>query len=589
MTRQSVPRRPLTSRLGFQLAFLLAAVLLPLTVISAVNSITAFNEMHARSRVALTGETSRAGAPILQLIQKARGAAAVLALTVRPALTDEARCSRLMRDVQMDESKYALAGFIPLDGQMRCTSFGKPIDFTAYPFFAALISDPRPAFSVNYRSPVWGTAVLGISHPVFDDTGAYRGIIYISLPQSSLNPETAQGDDMKPLDLVTFDRTGEILTATSGLDKVSRTLPRDRSLAALVGPNPTAFSARSVDGVERVFSIVPLVKGEFFALGTWPAAESRSVDEAMIATPLLMPALIWLASLIVAWVSVELLVNRHVRKLSSSFKSFASGDRRVGDIDVSGAPLEIREMASAYERMTEAVMRDEADLENTVHQKEVLLREVHHRVKNNLQLIASIMNMQMRKAQSPEVKALIKGLQDRVMSLATVHRDLYQTTGLTDVHAGELLSSITRQIANMASAPGHRFDIRTHFADVHLTPDQAVPLALLLAEALTNAMKYASPAGSGAPLLEVQLTRAENGQAALLVANSVANAATFNLEDTVAGAGLGAQLLQAFALQLGGQVVRQVVDDTYRLEVTFGLRPLSDAEARNSNAEPDPE
>ena len=57
MTEPSVRPRPMTARLGFQLAFLLAAVLLPLTLISAINSMTAFDEMHARSRAALTGET----------------------------------------------------------------------------------------------------------------------------------------------------------------------------------------------------------------------------------------------------------------------------------------------------------------------------------------------------------------------------------------------------------------------------------------------------------------------------------------------------------------------------------------------------
>ncbi len=54
--------------------------------------------------------------------------------------------------------------------------------------------------------------------------------------------------------------------------------------------------------------------------------------------------------------------------------------------------------------MTETILHDEAEMEDVVHQKEVLLREVHHRVKNNLQLIASIMNMQMRRATSPEVR-----------------------------------------------------------------------------------------------------------------------------------------------------------------------------------------
>jgi hypothetical protein len=110
----------------------------------------------------------------------------------------------------------------------------------------------------------------------------------------------------------------------------------------------------------------------------------------------------------------------------------------------------------------------------------VLLREVHHRVKNNLQLIASIMNMQMRRAKSPETKALMKGLQERVMSLATVHKELYQTTGLADVRADELLGDLVRQIVGMASAPGGLFRIETTSRPIPLAPGSggaAVPAA----------------------------------------------------------------------------------------------------------------
>ena len=73
------------------------------------------------------------------------------------------------------------------------------------------------------------------------------------------------------------------------------------------------------------------------------------------------------------------------------------------------AAVEIRDVGEAYLKMTDTILHDEAELENMVHQREVLLREVHHRVKNNLQLISSIMNMQMRQSHSSEAKLLMKG------------------------------------------------------------------------------------------------------------------------------------------------------------------------------------
>ena len=175
------------------------------------------------------------------------------------------------------------------------------------------------------------------------------------------------------------------------------------------------------------------------------------------------------------------------------------------------------------------------------------------------------------------------------MSLATIHRELYQTSGLTDVRADELLTQIVRQILSMASGPGRHFDVVTSFDDLHLMPDQAVPLSLLLTEALTNAIKYAK-ADSGAALrLEVTLKRAGGTRAMLEIANSVSTAMTAAIppsnDPAPDGSGLGSQLLAAFAQQLGGDYGSDVADGWYRLWVSFDVMSLSEAEAGSKPAE----
>jgi two-component sensor histidine kinase len=300
--------------------------------------------------------------------------------------------------------------------------------------------------------------------------------------------------------------------------------------------------------------------------------------------PWVLPVLMWVVSLGVAWIAAERLVSNPIRRLRNSITSFAGGGRVVGAVDVAGAPLEIREVAEAYERMTETILHDEAELEDMVHQKEVLLREVHHRVKNNLQLIASILNMQMRQARSPEARAMMRTLQDRVMSLATVHRGLYQTSGLADIRTDELLPEIVRQVLNLGTGPGRRFEVRTSFDELHLTPDQAVPLSLLLTELLTNALKYGGTEPGGMPVLEISLGRSEGGAAELRVANTVA-AEGSPATDPAEGTGLGAQLADAFAHQLGGTLERRIEDGVFAVSLRFEVIPLDSAEARRSSPE----
>ena len=206
----------------------------------------------------------------------------------------------------------------------------------------------------------------------------------------------------------------------------------------------------------RAFSVVPLIPGELYALGSLPPDALPPPISLTALPPSTVPLLMWLVSLAVALVAAERLVARHIRKLKIAFTSFASGNRAMTQLNLADAPDEIRKAGIAFRVMTEAILRDEAELEDMIHQKEVLLREVHHRVKNNLQLIASIMNLQARRARSPEAKVIVQGLQERVMSLATIHKGLYMTTGVADVQADELLEDILRQIVSIAARPDRR-------------------------------------------------------------------------------------------------------------------------------------
>lgn len=170
------------------------------------------------------------------------------------------------------------------------------------------------------------------------------------------------------------------------------------------------------------------------------------------------------------------------------------------------------------------------------------------------------------------------------MSLATIHRELYQTAGLSDIHGDELLTTIVRQMANMAERPDRRFSIRTDFDDVRLTPDQAVPIALLVTEAVTNALKHSSHSATAPEDIFVALKRLSDTEAIIKVQNSH-DPAPPAPDVASPRAGLGTQLLAEFARQLGGTVERETESGRYELSVTFALRRLSDGEERNRTSE----
>lgn len=565
--------------LGFRLMGVFAVALLPLGILSYVQSERFADEAAARSEQALIGLTLRAATPVTDTLRRAEGVAAAAAESV-PMLADRNACGAYMARLVAAEPTLSFAGYIPVNGLMTCASNGRVHDFSDSPGLADLRENPRPVITLNPNGPISGEAVVIFSHPVRDAAGAVVGFVSVSAPHRRL--DRLPGMDEAPLALATFGADGRVLTAMLGLETIDQRLPVGYDLAELARQAPVVLTAPIANGTRKSFAVAPIIDGRLYVLSSWPA-ERRVIETFGLPLPLwLFPVAMLLASLAVAWLAAEHQVLRPIRALSAAMVAFAQGRRTVSPPALTTAPAELRNAGEAFETMVDSVLHDEAEIADALHQKEVLLREVHHRVKNNLQLIASIMNIQMRKALSPEAKVMVKGLHDRVLSLATVHRELYQTSGLADVRADEMLGKIVALVMRMGAAPGTAPVVDMQLEGLRLTPDQAVPLSLILTEALTNVLKHARPDADGRPArLRVQLTRTDAGRARLSVANTMTDDGQgARLPPDVDSTGMGGQLLAAFAMQLGGTLEVGPGAEGFMVAVDFPIRALSEAEAR---------
>jgi two-component system, sensor histidine kinase PdtaS len=575
--------RPYKSRLAVRFALILALALLPAGFIAFVQTAALEREVRGRTEAALLGATLQAAAAETGLIGRVQGMVGALAAAIPHVADDPDACIALMDEVAAAEPLASVVALVPLSGLMTCSSGGRTYDYSEIPLFKQIIAAEAPYFWVNSTGPLAGTAVLGISRPVYDMQGTYIGYAVMTVTQVSLDAlryeALAAGAGLStPAVFWTFDRNGQILTSNVDLSIVNQAVPATRALTDIVGGKAESFRATSVSGQRMTYAVVPLVNGELYLMSGFRAEDLGNTLYARV-TPYLPTFLMWFVGLLGAAIAAEFLVTRYVRTLNRSMVSFARGDRRLEAIEMEGAPTELEELARAYAAMTESITRSEAELEDSIHQKEVLLREVHHRVKNNLQLISSIMNIQIRSARSGEARDLLKNLQERIMSLATVHRGLYQTSGLADVRARELIPDIVRQILAMSSGTEKPFETHNEIDDLRLVPDQAVPLSLLLAEALTNAIKHAGAARGTPGRLVVRLKRSGGSSAVLEVSNSTLDT------PQIVGAegqntGIGSQLIGAFVQQLSGRQEVIETEGTYMLRVTFTVTPLSLAENR---------
>jgi two-component sensor histidine kinase/HAMP domain-containing protein len=137
--------------------------------------------------------------------------------------------------------------------------------------------------------------------------------------------------------------------------------------------------------------------------------------------------------------------------------------------------------------------RAEQELRASLKEKEVLITEVHHRVKNNLQIISSLLNMQSRFVQDEHALEILRDSQSRVRSIALIHERLYQSESLANVEFGDYIKTLTTSLLQMYRHIGSGIQVVYDLEQVELPLETAVPCGLIMNELITNALKYAFP------------------------------------------------------------------------------------------------
>ncbi len=547
--------------LRVQIVLLMTLALFPLGSVAIFQTSRVAAEAERNADLALLALTEKAAKSEELIIQRALGAAGFFAMVADDFVGNPDRCKRVLSEFVENDETFSFIGILPLSGIVTCSSADRSYDFSGDPFFADAMAARAPTIVANPAAPLSGQSVFVISEPYLIDD-VFAGFISISIPNTGLQETTEDLAALGLEELITFNQNGEILMARSTIAGAAAQLPSDRTLAEMKSAVSTVFQAEDSRGDLHTYTIVPVEGSPASVLGIWRRDDGFGSPISLLLKPALFPALMWFASMAVAMLSIYTLVLRHITRLRADMDVFAkkrsteSFGRRLS------MPNEMQALYDNFAQMTDDILREEAGMENALREKNVLIKEVHHRVKNNLQLISSIMNMHIRTAEEDETRSVLLRLQDRVLSLATIHRDLYQSQYGGLVNAGNLANEIIEKVVEVAMEDSNSIAVKKDIEAVMLYPDQAVPLSLLLSEAATNAMKYLGSAGGEKPWLAVSLTQAD-GMCTLSIANSVGRMS--DAEST----GLGAQLINAFAIQLGGKIEVNEAPESYTMTIPF--------------------
>jgi two-component system, sensor histidine kinase PdtaS len=235
--------------------------------------------------------------------------------------------------------------------------------------------------------------------------------------------------------------------------------------------------------------------------------------------------------------------------------------------------LLIGSIAGQLRGLHERMYAEKSEVENRLNEKEILLKEVHHRVKNNLQTVSSLLRMQGRNIEDEGILHLIQSSQNRVVAMAMVHEMLYMREDLAKIDYRTYVTELGGYLIKSLKGPESKITLHIDIPQIELGIDTAIPLGLLINEAVTNALKYGFKERETGEI-SILLERESKTEYVLRIGdNGVGYPESVTHKSTKS---LGLKLIYNLSRQLQGSVIRDLTKEGTNYVIRFHeLNPSS--------------
>lgn len=517
----------------FRLAAALAVALVPILLLSAVQSRAAYVQETARAEEDLR----RAAVESAQAAQISIDGAVTALETLRPESVG-LYCAPRLRDLVERSEDYEALARISATGRIICSSHSlEAQSVVSQPWFARLRSGETIILTATPSTQLWAEPAVLAAVRSERPAGRFDGALLAVIPIRNLQPETLERETVSGVEVALVDALGRVLAATDRAAFPSTGLaPRD------LRPDLTRLD--NIGGQDRVMTAAPFVGQDLYVVATAPTQSLLRWAVANALAVFVLPLLTWLLALACVLVATERVVVRWLAYLERIAALHARGRHSVRPIHALAGPAEIRTLASAMDEMVRAIEARDASLRESLEEKDALMREIHHRVKNNLQVITSLLNMQQRALKDPAARAAMNDTRQRITALALIYRALYQSETLKRVDVSGFLNDLVSQLMSGDRGPGPAVETSVTADPLVVDPDKLAPMALWAVEAISNAQRHAL--GERGGRLAVRFVAGPE-------------TSTLEIEDDGPGLkagdegrGLGQTLMTAFARQLRG-------------------------------------
>ncbi|WP_181313782.1 sensor histidine kinase [Phreatobacter cathodiphilus] len=487
----------------------------------------------------------------------------LLTLSVIPVVrgTGVISCDQLFDLVRPQNPVLAAIGATDRQGNVICASDRQPGELLPpiadRPHFRKAMETRRPALGAYAYGRRTARHVIHVAVPYDDSAGTLAGVVFasVSLDVIARRHDLPQWNASKVITVI--DGEGAIIMRQPDYARfVGQRIEDGRWNRLRSFTTPGNYDAvSSVDGVHRIVGYSPLNAeplGLFVGIGVDKAAAFAPLNAATLRS--LLATLVALALAFgTAWLVARNLIGKPWRRTLRAARRMKEGDL-TARVAVIGKG-EFADLAAAFNSVADQLVA-------ALSRKDMLLRELSHRVMNSLQVIQSVLRLQERSATAEETRAQLRDAASRVQAVAMTYRRLHELNGTDAVDIGELAAAIAEEISR--SLLQSKEQITVECQSRFISPQRAMPFALIVNELLTNAAKH----GGNAAMIGLSL-QVEGD----VVALSVTNARSNDSSRARSGAGFGTRMIKAMVQDLAGNVRQVESVDLFETQITF---PVAD-------------
>ena len=514
---RTAEERPTLQR---RVALRLALILLPLCIIAEIAQYNHLLHTRAtREQVAIaTGEVTltRQRSTLQEISVFLETAAAALPGEVGNA----AACEDVFRRLLPHSRNVTSLHLFALNGETVCRSPAPPEGGKgeAVPvWFDSALAAQRFVIRVPETSstsdPAGRAPVMVATLPVFDREQRSAGLIAAHIPASFLSLLADEADIPDAAAIAVADSSARILAQRGRGARVDGWMPS--SLKAGGELTTGSFTLTGDDGTRRVYVIAPL-PGDLFGIYAQEPADHLSGGRTILYFLLLFPVLIWLtASMLAGWAADHMVIEP-LNKVRQAIRRYIAGDDTARIERDDNAPAEVRALATKFNTLADVIHTRNEELRAAVDHQKALVREINHRVRNNLQVMSSLLSLQSRRAETPDQAAIFQDVQRRLNALGIVHSAFYQGEEFRSVPLASLLRDLCHSTEQQLSTEWGRPVVTMHCPKPVLAlPDAALTLAFLVTELIAEAAPQTSADGYPVSRFDFELTPLGGGGSVL--------------------------------------------------------------------------